>query len=81
MITHGREINARKGKCHGNRNLRLLSLVPKDETEQCADDDSHEEPDGIVLRVSPIRPVLLPEASFALNRKGLRVFRREKEVL
>lgn len=61
--------------------LRLLAFVPEYNPEQTTDDDGHEESDGVVLRVSPVRPVLLPETSMALCEEWLRVLCWEVKVL
>lgn len=49
--------------------LHLLSLVPEDKAKYEADQNSHEESNGVVLGVPPVRPIVLPETSFALLKK------------
>lgn len=49
--------------------LRFLSLVPKYDTEYNTYDYCHEEPNGIILRIPPVRQMLLPETGFALSKK------------
>lgn len=49
--------------------LHFLSFVPEDKTKNNGNDNSHGKSDKIVLRVSPIRPMLFPETSLALSEK------------
>lgn len=63
------------------KNLRLLSLVPEDKTKQNTNGYGHEEPDAIVLWISPVRPMLFPKTSFALDKEWLGVFGMKIEVL
>lgn len=61
--------------------LQCVSFTPEDYTKQNTDYDGHEEPDCIVPRVSPIRPMLFPKASLALSCEALGVFSREIKIL
>lgn len=61
--------------------LHYVSFTPEDYTKQYTDNDSHEEPDCIVPRVSPIRPMLFPEASLALSYEALGIFCRKIKIL
>ena len=61
--------------------LRFLSFVPKYKSEHDTNKQCHKESDNIVLWVSPVGPVLFPEAGFALNHEGLGIFSGEVEIL
>lgn len=64
----------RKQICLG---LRLVAFVPEYNAKKKTNDYSHEETDGVILWVPPVRPMLFPEASLTLGDKGLGVFVRE----
>lgn len=54
--------------------LHFISLVPKYDPKDKSNDGCHKESDGIILRISPVRQVLFPEASSALSKERLRIF-------
>ena len=60
--------------------LRLLSLVPENDSKYKTVKNSQEEPDSIIGRVPPIRPLLFQVASPALSDKALGVFGGEIKV-
>lgn len=63
------------------KDLHFAAFVPEYDTKHNANNNSHEESDSIVLRVSPVRPVLFPKTSLTLGYKGLRVLGGEVKVL
>lgn len=61
--------------------LHLLSFVPKYDPKYNSNDYCSENTNGVILWIPPVAPILLPETSFALSKKGLRVLCWETEVL
>jgi len=58
-----------------------MGFIPENGTEHYSLDYCHEESDNIILRISPVRPILFPEVSFALNKKRLGVLGWKVQVL
>ncbi|KAF7820257.1 Coatomer subunit beta-1 [Senna tora] len=61
--------------------LRFTSLVPKYKSKHDTNNYCHEESDNIVLWISPVGPMLFPEAGFALSHEGLGIFGGKVKVL
>ena len=59
----------------------MLSFVPEDKAKQDANNNCYEEPNGIILRVPHVRPMLFQETNLALRKKGLGIFGWEVEIL
>lgn len=61
--------------------LRLFGFIPENHTKHYSHNNCHKESDSIILRISPVGPILFPEISFALNKKRLGIFGWEVQVL
>jgi hypothetical protein len=55
-------------------NLQFISFLPENESKNNTYRYRQEEPDGIILGIPPVGPLLFPEATFALSNKGPGVF-------
>lgn len=64
----------------GNLLFFFRTFLPENNTKHDTNDNRLQETDGVVLRVPPVRPVLLPEAGSALGGEGLRELGRKVEI-
>lgn len=60
--------------------LHFISFFPENESKNNAYRYRQEEPDGVILWIPPVGPVLFPKASFALSNKGLGMFSSEIKI-
>lgn len=62
-------------------NIRFMCFMPENRAKHESLDYCHEESDTVILRISPVRPILFPEVSFALNKKRLGILGWEVQIL
>jgi len=58
-----------------------MGFMPENHAEHQPLEYCHEESDKVILRKSPVRTILFPEVSFALNKKRLGILGWEVQVL
>lgn len=61
--------------------LHFISFFPENDSEDKANNCCHEKPNSVVLWISPVGPMLFPEASLELSDKWLGVLCGKVKVL